>query len=163
MDPGFHSTDKEVLEAHGFEFSKKYLQDIEASSDSPSRFLGDGYFKELVVASTDVNQLQHVRLKLDKGRAFVVDARNTSESLLAEDTIPFFACARRGGPIKASDVASVEGIPLTIRIFEEMTRNHLDAELRHEMVTILENGTTSQEQMARIATLLRRFSKDPTA
>ena len=109
------------------------------------------YFKDLVQRSTDVETLPPFNLEREDS-----DLGNVDEKANLYRPIRLYESARRNGQITTGDVIGKdEGFALSFRILSKLILRHQKEELKLEMASILEEKSTSQEQITRIRSLLK--------
>ena len=117
------------------------------------RISSPNYFEDLVSKTTAIESLTHVtpnpRLRY----------RTKFLSPIDDDTssLPLYQENGNGKVLMPQTIGSSEGLGMSLRVLSNMVGTHLEMQMQHETRMILEQKTTSSEQIARISGTMRDY------
>lgn len=103
------------------------------------------YFEDLVLKSTAIESLTNV------GNEFIDDHDTRVSSL------PLYQKNGSGKVLMPQTIGPSEGLGLSLRVLSNMVGTHLEMQLQHETRMILEQKTTSSEQIERLSGMMRDY------
>lgn len=111
------------------------------------------YFEDLVLKSTAIESLTHVgNDTIDEVSSLPINDDNTRVS-----SLPLYQKNGSGKVLMPQTIGPSEGLGLSLRVLSNMVGTHLEMQLQHETRMILEQKTTSSEQIERLSGTMRDY------
>ena len=126
------------------------------------------YFEDLVLKSTAIESLTHVGNERNdtiiKVSYLPINEDHTRVSSLPINddntrvsSLPLYQNNGSGKVLMPQTIGPSEGLGLSLRVLSNMVGTHLEMQLQHETRMILEQKTTSSEQIERLSGTMRDY------
>ncbi len=113
-------------------------------------FLSPGYFEHLVHAYTNMESFVRIHPSIRD---------RTDEDQNDSGSVPLFRRIDQSGQLKSIDIESDEGLPIAVRISMTIVPSYLAAQLQQEISKMVDQKTTTSEQVDHIRSLLEQLSE----
>ena len=115
------------------------------------------YFEDLVLKSTAIESLTHVGNDTNDDDDTEVSSLPINDDNTRVSSLPLYQKNGSGKVLMPQTIGPSEGLGLSLRVLSNMVGTHLEMQLQHETRMILEQKTTSSEQIERLSGTMRDY------